>query len=246
MRCPRDASGYTPGNPCVENSMKKVGLSLLVLFVFAGIFSYSVEATPLEYVRFIPCIDTDGTYKLTIQIGGPIYADSAGLMQNGVAFYQARIRKNGGAWIYYEYGINGLVLKYGDLPSGTKYEVELLDIYGLEGITGNIVVEPSIYSITLQGTEYPPCYKKCEGTPLFKMYLLTRPDSYCILVSDVHPSVESQKTLCFPGTDWVATNTACEGWVCDNDCWDCDYLGFERITLSDLKQIYMRRMGIIE
>lgn len=226
--------------------MKKVSLSLIAVFVLFGLFSYSVEAKPLDYVRFIPCIDTDGTYKLTIEIGGPILTDSTVSAQNGVFALQARIRKNGGPWTYYEYGVNGLVLKYGGLPSGTEYEVELLDVFGLQGTTGNFVADPIIYRITLQGTDYPPCFKKCEGSPLFKMYLLTRPDSYCILVSDVHPSVESQKALCFPGTDWVATNTACEGWVCDNDCWDCDYLGFERITLSDLKHIYKRRMGIIE
>ena len=227
--------------------MKKGLIIFSTILVLAAIFPLPVEASPVEYVRFIPCIDLDGTYKLTIEIGWPIALHTANpSVVNGVYGFQARIRRNGGPWTYYDYGKYGLVLKFGGLPAGTKYEVELLDIYDFAGLTPSALKLSSVYSITLQGTEYPPCFKKCEGTPLFKMYLLTRPDSYCLLISDVHPSVESQKALCFPGTEWVATNTPCEGWVCNNNCWECDYLGFERLNLSDLNKIYQRRMGLLE
>jgi hypothetical protein len=218
---------------------KSLVIVFLAVFV-ASLIPSPVEAISVSNVRFFPCINEDGSYKLTILIGG--YA--VGGAENGVYIgYQVRIRKNGGPWTYYTYGKMGLTLKYGDLPEGTKFEVQELYTNGYAELFTLSTVEPYTHSITLQGTEYPACWYKCDGIPLFKMYVLTREDSYCILVSDVHPSVESQKALCFPGTDWVATRTACEGWVCNNDCWDCDFLGFDRFTLKDLWDIYQRRMG---
>jgi hypothetical protein len=227
--------------------MKKGLVIIFALLTVAAFFPASVEAKSPDYVKFTACLDTDGTYKLTIEIFSydVFLADFNGA-PNGVSGYQARIRRDGGPWTTYDYGKYGLTLKMGGLPAGTKVEVELLDFYTLGALSEGILLIPNTYSITLQGSEIPPCFKKCEGTQLFKMYLLTRPDSYCLLISDVHPSVESQKALCFPGTDWVATNTICEGWVCNNDCWDCDYLGFERIKFSDLMKIYQRRMGLSE
>jgi hypothetical protein len=227
--------------------MKKGFIVIFAALLLALFIPNIAEAKPVDYVRFTPCIAADGTYKLTIAIGypglGPTVNSS---VSNGAYASSARIRKNGGAWFYYNYGKNGLTLKYGKLPAGTKYEVELLEPNGYDVFTTAQILLVKVYSITLEGAEIPPCFIACTGEKLFKMYLLTRPDSYCLLVSDVHPSVESQKTLCFPGTDWVATNTACEGWVCNNNCWECDYLGFERLTLKDLRNIHNRRMGLTQ
>ena len=138
----------------------------------------------------------------------------------------------------------GWVGTFWGLPEGTTYE---FSFYG-----GMTVIQPpeltlasavpATYSITLEGTDYPRC-ENCTGEPLFKMFLLARPDSYCLLISDTHPSVERQKALCFPGTDWVATSTPCVGWVCDNDCWDCDYLGVERLSLKNLRPIYEKHLS---
>jgi hypothetical protein len=227
--------------------MKKGLLITIALLMAAAFFPASVEAKSPNYVLFTACLDTDGTYKLTIEIVAPhvFLADFNGA-PNGVTGYQARVRRDGGPWVTYEYGSYGLTLKMGGLPKGTKVDVELMDLFTLTELGEGILVIPNLFSITLQGPDIPPCFQKCDGTPLFKMFLLTRPDSYCLLVSDVHPSVESQKALCFPGKDWVATNTVCEGWVCNNGCWDCDYLGFERIGFDDLMKIYERRMGLLQ
>jgi hypothetical protein len=229
--------------------MKK-SLAIILLAVFVVSFIPSpAQAVPLSSVRFFPCIAEDGTYKLTIRVGG--FSVGGAVLDGGLGIngfgYQVRIRQNDDPWIYYFYGKEGLTLKYGKIPEGTKFEVE--EGYYLNGSTSLSPALPALpvkgftSSITLKGTDYPACFKQCDGNPLFKMYVLTRDDSYCILVSDVHPSVESQKALCFPGTDWVATNTPCEGWVCDNDCWDCDYRGFQRFSLKELWPIYMRRLG---
>jgi hypothetical protein len=223
------------------------GLAIIFLAVFIVSFIPSpVSAGAYENIHFYPCIAEDGSYKLTISVGNlngvnGVPVESTSIL---VISSQVRIRKNGGAWHYYTYGTNGLTLKYGNLPEGTKFEVE--HYYGSNGLTSISTSLNGVLhgrSITLSGKDYPACFEKCYGNPIFKMYLLTREDSYCILVSDVHPSVESQKALCFPGTDWVATRTACEGWVCDSGCWDCDYLGFSRLTMQDLMKIYERRMG---
>lgn len=228
--------------------MKKGLVVIFAALLLALFIPNTAEAKSIEYVRFTPCIAADGSYKLTIEVGYPVFGPTANAsVPNGFFISSSvRIRKNGGPWIYYNYGKNGLTLKYGNLPAGTKYEVELLDTFAIAGFTTDQISLTALYSITLQGTEYASCFKECKGEKLFKMYLLTQPDSYCLLISDVHPSVESQKALCFPGTDWVATNTVCEGWVCNNNCWECDYLGFERLTMKDLRPIYDRRMGLTQ
>jgi hypothetical protein len=70
---------------------------------------------------------------------------------------------------------------------------------------------------------------------LFMMWLLTRDDQGCILLSETHPSVERQKALCFPATDpdWVADSAPCADYVYDNDTWSCDAFGFSRLPLYD-------------
>jgi len=211
---------------------------LLVSFIPSPVYAGSVNN-----IRFYPCIAEDGSYKLTIKVDNANVGGAAADPVSIIVASQVRVRKNGGPWTYYAYGINGLTLKYGELPEGTLFEVQNVGYNGATGLSTALIAEPSTSSITLMGTDYPACFKKCDGNPIFKMYVLTRDDSSCILVSDVHPSVESQKALCFPGTDWVATNTACEGWVCDNDCWDCDYLGFSRFSLQELWPIYERRLN---
>jgi hypothetical protein len=79
--------------------------------------------------------------------------------------------------------------------------------------------------------------RNCEAgaEPLFMMWLLTRGDQGCILLSETHPSVERQKALCFPATDpdWVADNAPCADYVYDNDTWSCDAFGFPRLPLYD-------------
>jgi hypothetical protein len=82
--------------------------------------------------------------------------------------------------------------------------------------------------------------RNCEAaTPLFMMWLLTRGDQGCILLSETHPSIERQKALCFPATDpdWVADNAPCADFVYDNvydnDTWSCDAFGFARLPLHD-------------
>jgi hypothetical protein len=229
----------------VEVKMRKS-----LVFIFLTVFMISLIPTPaqavsISHVKFFPCIDWDGTYKLTIRVDPAVYNGfgSVDTVQLVKYYGYVRIRMNGGPWRGYFYGEGGLTLKYGELPEGTKFEVQEGYFNGVTTPAGALNGGPITHSITLKGKDYPACFKKCEGNPVFKMYLLTREDSYCILVSDVHPSVESQKALCFPGTDWVATNTACEGYVCDNGCWDCDYLGFSRETLKELWEIYQRRMG---
>jgi len=77
------------------------------------------------------------------------------------------------------------------------------------------------------------------------MWLLTKSDSACILISEFHPSVESQKSLCFPGQDWVADHAPCSGWVYDNDVWDCDVYGYERLPFSRLFKIYKRHAAML-
>jgi hypothetical protein len=80
--------------------------------------------------------------------------------------------------------------------------------------------------------------RNCEtagAEPLFIIWLLTRGDEGCILLSETHPSVERQKALCFPATDpdWVADNAPCADYVYDNDTWSCDAFGFPRLPLHD-------------
>jgi hypothetical protein len=80
--------------------------------------------------------------------------------------------------------------------------------------------------------------RNCEfigAEPLFMMWLMTRGDQGCILLSETHPSVERQKALCFPATDpdWVADSAPCADYVYSNDTWSCDAFGFSRLPLHD-------------
>jgi hypothetical protein len=144
-----------------------------------------------------------------------------------------------------------------------KYKVTFCD--GTEQ-EGTIVFNPS-FSITIDldkpishveaqylvENDSPNGYKAvasrtCEAAdPLFMMWLLTRGDQGCILLSETHPSVERQRALCFPATDpdWTADNAPCADYVYDNDTWSCDAFGFPRLPLydetgPDLMQVWQR------
>jgi hypothetical protein len=85
----------------------------------------------------------------------------------------------------------------------------------------------------------PTAAEPIQAEPLFTMWLLTRGDQGCILLSETHPSVERQKALCFPATDpnWIADNAPCADYVYDNGTdyghWSCDAFGFARLPLHD-------------
>jgi hypothetical protein len=91
-----------------------------------------------------------------------------------------------------------------------------------------------------------PCVENKKRSPVFQMWLLTKEDSACILISEVHPSVERQKALCFPGQDWVAENALCNGWVYDDGFWECDMYGYGRLTFTNLFKIYKRHAAMME
>ena len=228
--------------------MKRGLLIFSLLIVMVAFFPHDVQAVTLgDSIRFYPCINANGLYTLKVEVVAYTNGiQGGGAVLNGGLYLMGR--KNGGEWTNYGPVYPGWIGTFWGNPEGTTF-----DFY----LTGMVFAIPNgvplafngngigYYSITLEGTAYPHC-EVCTGKPLFKMYLLTRPDSYCLLISEVHPSVESQKVLCFPGTDWVATNTPCEGYVCDEDCWECDYLGFERLSLKDLRPIFERHLSQIQ
>lgn len=78
--------------------------------------------------------------------------------------------------------------------------------------------------------------------PLIPMWLLTRGDQGCILISETHPAVHRQNALCFPATDpnWTATNAPCAAYVYDDDTWACDRYGYYRLPLEDLLSMLSR------
>jgi hypothetical protein len=230
-----------------RNEMRRIVLIFSLLLVAIAFFPQDAQATiaPVS-IRFYPCINAEGLYTLRVEVVES-YPEPNGIggVQNGYGLYLMG-RKNGGEWKNYGPVYPGWVGTYWGNPEGTTFDFYLTWLNGFNGVTLGVVVNGfGYYSIKLQGTEYPRC-DMCKGEPLFKMYLLTRPDSYCLLISEYHPSVESQKALCFPGTDWVATSTPCEGYVCDEDCWECDYLGYERLSLKELRPIYERHLALIE
>jgi hypothetical protein len=240
-------SAYTLDQPDeLENKMKRGLLIFTLLFVMIAFFPQDAQAISLLSIRFHPCINAKGLYTLKVEVVeslGPL--NSVSSVQNGYGLYLIG-RKNGGEWKNYGPVYPGWLGTFWGNPEGTTFDFYITGFNGFTGVPLGVIVNGfSYYSIKLQGTEYPHC-EICKGEPLFKMYLLTRPDSYCLLISEVHPSVESQKALCFPGTDWVATNTPCEGYVCDEDCWECDYLGYERLSLKELRPIYKRHLSLIE
>jgi hypothetical protein len=97
-----------------------------------------------------------------------------------------------------------------------------------------------VRTITLDSA-LPSCAGSGSGAkPLFDMYLLTGGGKYCILVSNSAPSVASQKTLCFPGQDWVADQVLCKATLYRNDYWSCDEYGKDRLHVDDLMRYYER------
>lgn len=62
--------------------------------------------------------------------------------------------------------------------------------------------------------------------------------SYCILISDTHPSVEVQTAKCFPGDGWFPNSAFCAGSVTADDVWACDdelaEYGWSRLPLAEL------------
>jgi hypothetical protein len=225
--------------------MKRVVLVFLLVLILVAFFPQEGKAGSVEpSIRFYPCIRADGRYTLKVEVVGGV-SDPASLDDalNGVG-YNLWFRKNGGEWTYYGYVLPGWIGPFWDIPEGTTYEFSFyggMTVVQPPELTLATYVPPS-YRITLQGTDYPRC-ETCTGKPIFKMYLLTQADSYCLIISDLHPSVERQKAICFPGTDWVATSTPCVGWVCNNDCWDCDVFGYERLSLKNLRPIYERHLN---
>jgi hypothetical protein len=229
-----------------RNEMRRVVLIFSLLLVALAFFPQDAQAISLLSIRFHPCINAKGLYTLRVEavesLGVP---GGFGGAQNGYGLYLMG-RKNGGEWKNYGPVYPGWVGTYWGNPEGTTFDFYFTGINGYTALPLTVVPNGfGYYSIKLQGTEYPHC-EVCKGTPLFKMYLLARSDSYCLLISEYHPSVESQKALCFPGTDWVATSTPCEGYVCDEDCWECDYLGYERLSLKELRPIYERHLALFE
>jgi hypothetical protein len=231
--------------------MRRYFLVVIILVILIASFPQDAQAQFIGLsLRFHPCIRADGLYTLRVEVVGggglPIYLNGDN-GEIGIGSNSLWYRKNGGAWIFYGFVQAGSVITFWGIPGGTNYE---FSFYG-----GMTVVEPpsltstadvaEVYSITLAGTDYPHC-ETCTGKPIFKMYLLARSDSYCLIISDFHPSAERQKALCFPGTDWVATSTPCVGWVCENDCWECDIYGYERLSLKKLRPIYERHLSRTE
>lgn len=86
--------------------------------------------------------------------------------------------------------------------------------------------------------EYSEPEGESVGIPM--LWLLTRGDWHCILISDTHPSVERQNQLCFPHLDphWQADNAPCAAPVFDvgdrRGRWLCDHLTPWRMDLVDL------------
>jgi len=104
-----------------------------------------------------------------------------------------------------------------------------------------------VYTYGYWPSGLPACPESPKAhEPIIPMWLLTKPDSYCILISEYHPSVESQKRLCFPAQDWVADKAPCNGWVYDNDVWDCDIYGYSRLPFASLLKIYERHLAVLK
>jgi hypothetical protein len=207
----------------LRSTMKRIFLIPFMFLMF--VFPMSVEAAPVgHFILYTPCIAQDGTYRTAVQAiitdGGPL---------------ELEYRINGGEWIYIGFVSNGWFKGHAYLPEGTVIQY-------------HYIVDQIMYSIGFQGTDYPECPRAIpkSAEPLFQMWLLTNQDSSCILISEVHPSVERQKALCFPGQDWVAENALCLGWVYDDGLWDCDVYGYGHLPFADLFRIYKRHVAMLE
>lgn len=80
------------------------------------------------------------------------------------------------------------------------------------------------------------------------VWLLTRGDWDCILVSETHPSVPRQQAKCFPLLDpnWVADNAPCAAPVMDDDTWECDRFTPWRRPLAELLVVYEEHLRRLE
>lgn len=92
-------------------------------------------------------------------------------------------------------------------------------------------------------TEPPPteiASTPSSARPLFKMWLLTRGNEHCLLISDTHPSVGRQAQACFPRIylSWQATSAPCAAYVYDDDTWACDKYTPWRLPLDQLRGVW--------
>jgi hypothetical protein len=203
--------------------MKHVVMLLSLFFIL--IFPFSAEAAPVgHFIQYTPCLAQDGTYRTAVQA---IITDGSTL--------ELQYRINSGTWISVGIVSNGWAKGHAYLPEGTLIEY-------------HYVGDAKIWGIDFQGTNYPECPRSLPkpAEPIFQMWLLTKSDSACILISEYHPSVESQKRLCFPGQDWVADKAPCNGWVYDNGFWDCDIYGYSRLPFASLFKIYERHLAVLK
>jgi hypothetical protein len=110
---------------------------------------------------------------------------------------------------------------------------------------------PTAMPPTATGSPLPPTAtlslepEKPAPKPLFKMYLLTRGNWHCLLISDTHPSIERQNQACFPDLDpnWTATDAPCAAPVYDDDSWKCDKYTPWRVPLFNLRVVWDRHLA---
>ncbi len=205
--------------------MKRILMLVVILFFVA--IPFSVEAVVASHsILYTPCIASDGTYQLTVTA---IINEAPGFDST------LSSQVDQGSWVNHGQVQNGWMHIYTGLSEWTWVRFQ----YKVDDVS---------YDIQLIGNGYPECPKSSAkgATPLFQMWLLTKQNSVCILISELHPSVERQKALCLPGKEWVAENELCNGWVYDNGIWDCDIYGFNRLPFPDLYKIYKRHAARLE
>lgn len=204
--------------------MRKIFLSLLLVTLMAATFVNAGSAIAIAHtILYTPCIASDGTYRLTVQA---IIKDAPSL--------DLQYQINGGDWIDIGTVTDGWTTTHTGLPGGTVVNYQFVE-------------DEVWYGILLEGDQYPACVEtKVGAQPLFKMFLLTKADTCCIVISELHPSVERQKAICFPGLGWVADWTPCAGWVYDDDTWECDIYGYGRLPLKELLPIYERHAAQVK
>lgn len=211
---------------------------MLLLLVFAVLVPmYPVEAKKApkpKKVQFDACEYGNGTFRLT----ATVHMDPGEIRP-------LWSKKNGGKKVHYGNVTDGWKITFTGIPEGTKYKFKLKKkVEGSLSTTAGARVN----TIVLTKDTFPKCPKKGPNgaTALFNMWLLTNEEKSCILISEAHPSVESQKASCFPGQEWVAENTLCSGYVYDNGFWGCDEFGFERLPVSELMKIFGRHKEKLE
>jgi hypothetical protein len=203
--------------------MKKFLLCFLFILVSIPVLTASAQVDHTIKYTVLCYRESDDTYNLQVQA-----------IITGGNSYQLEHRIGGGGYISDGYVSNGWTVIHKGIPSGIN-------------VGYHWVGEIGEYQIYLSGTNYPACPETQKpGEPVFQMWLLTRPESACILISEFHPSVERQKTLCFPGQDWEAENALCSGWVYDDGYWDCDMYGYSHLPFADLFKIFKRHAAMLE